>query len=91
MQKPCPLSWWLDASEKILLSNKFTVTKPQEVNAGCNLAESSKEGHKSKRAVLLLLVMMMMMLMTMIMTKKTPWSESASELYRLSDRRLSAK
>jgi hypothetical protein len=23
--------------------------------------------------------------------KKTPWSESASELYRLSDRRLSAK
>jgi hypothetical protein len=26
-----------------------------------------------------------------VITKKTPWSESASELYRPSDRRLSAK
>jgi hypothetical protein len=39
------------------------------VKTGCNLAESSKEGYGSKRAVLLLLLllMMMMMMMTTIM------------------------
>jgi hypothetical protein len=31
------------------------------------------------------------MLYTKKQTKQTPWSESASELYRPSDRRLSAK
>jgi hypothetical protein len=41
-----------------LLCKKITVAKSKEVKTRCNLAESSKEGYGSKRAVLLLLLMM---------------------------------
>jgi hypothetical protein len=38
---------------------KIIVTKSKEVKTGCNLAESSKKGYGSKRAVLPVMMMMM--------------------------------
>jgi cytochrome b len=52
----------LDAGLTTLICNKITVTKSKEVKIGCNLAESSKEGHGSKGAVLLMMMMMTMMI-----------------------------
>jgi hypothetical protein len=40
-----------------LLCKKIIVAKPKEVKTGCNLAESSKEGHGLKMAVLLMIMM----------------------------------
>lgn len=37
--------------------------KSKEANTGCNLGESSKEGHGSKMAVLPMMVMMMIQLL----------------------------
>jgi hypothetical protein len=42
----------LDARLTNLFCKKITVAKSKEVNAGCNLAKSSKEGYSSKRALL---------------------------------------
>jgi hypothetical protein len=43
----------------VLCKKKTIVMKPKEVKTGLNLAESSKEGYGSKRAVLPLMMMMM--------------------------------
>jgi hypothetical protein len=43
--------WGLDTRLTTLLCKKTTVAKSKEVESGCNLAESSKEGYGSKMAV----------------------------------------
>jgi hypothetical protein len=48
----------LDPKLATLLCKKIIVAKSKEVKTGCNLAESSKEGYGSKRAVLLMILMM---------------------------------
>jgi hypothetical protein len=42
----------------LLCKRKITVAKSKEVKTGSNLAESSKEGYGSKRAVLPMMMMM---------------------------------
>jgi hypothetical protein len=42
----------LDARLTTFLRKLIAVAKSKEVKTGCNLAESSKKGHGSKRAVL---------------------------------------
>jgi hypothetical protein len=49
----------LDAGLTTLLRKKITVAKSKEMETGCSLAESSKEGCGSKRAVLPMMMMMM--------------------------------
>jgi hypothetical protein len=41
----------------ILLCNKIIIMESKEVETGCNLEESSKEGYGSKRAVLPMIMM----------------------------------
>jgi spore maturation protein SpmB len=48
----------LDARLTPLLCKKITVAKSRQVKTGSNLAESSKEGYGSKRAVLPMVMMM---------------------------------
>jgi hypothetical protein len=47
----------LDARLATLLCKEITVVKSKEVKTGWYLAESSKEGYGSKRAVLLIMTM----------------------------------
>jgi hypothetical protein len=56
----------LDAILKNLFCKKNIVAKSKDVKIGCDLAESSKEGYGSKRAVLPMMMMMMMMTTIMI-------------------------
>jgi hypothetical protein len=44
-------AWGLVTRLTTLLCKKIIVAKSKEVKPGCNLAESSKEGYGSKRAV----------------------------------------
>jgi hypothetical protein len=46
----------LEARLTTLLIKKIIVTNSKEVKTGCNLAESSKEGYGSKRAVLPMII-----------------------------------
>jgi hypothetical protein len=48
----------LDARPTTLPCKQIIVAKSKEVKTGCNLAESSKEGYGSKRAVLPMMMMM---------------------------------
>jgi hypothetical protein len=50
----------LDTRLLTLLCKKITVAKSKEVKTGYNLAESSKKGYGSKRAVLPLMMMIML-------------------------------
>jgi hypothetical protein len=52
----------LDARLTTLLCNKNTVAKSKEVKTRCKLAESSKEGHISKKAVLPMMIVTMMII-----------------------------
>jgi hypothetical protein len=49
----------LDASLTTLICEKITVVKCKELKTGCIPEESSKEGHGSKRAVLLIMMIPM--------------------------------
>jgi hypothetical protein len=46
----------MDARLTILLCRNIIDGNPKKVKTGCNLAESSKEGYGSKRAVLPMMV-----------------------------------
>jgi hypothetical protein len=48
----------LDARLTTLFGKRVIVVKSKEVETGCTLAEYSKEGYRSKRAVLPMLMMM---------------------------------
>jgi hypothetical protein len=48
----------LDARLPTLFCKRIIVAKSKEVKTGCNLAEFSKEGYGSKRAVLPITMMM---------------------------------
>jgi hypothetical protein len=54
--------WRLNARLMNLVCEEIVVAKPEKVKTGSNLAESSKEGYVSKRAVLPMMIKMMMML-----------------------------
>jgi hypothetical protein len=43
----------------------------KEVKTGCNLAESSKKDHGSKRAVLMMMMVMMMMMIQLLYVSKS--------------------
>jgi hypothetical protein len=75
----------------LLCEEKIVVMKPKEARSGTGrkLAGHPEEDHGSSRAVLP--TVMTTKTSKNKQTKQTPWSESANELYRPSDRRLSAK
>jgi hypothetical protein len=60
MQGPGPPGWGLETRLTTLLCKRITVVKSRDVKTGSNLAELSKEGYGSKRAVLPMMMMMMM-------------------------------
>jgi hypothetical protein len=53
---------WAQGCQSFSVKKKNAAAKPKEVKTGCNLAESSTEGHGSKRAVLPVMTMMIMMM-----------------------------
>jgi hypothetical protein len=58
IKKPGIPGWGLDARLTTLLSKKMTAMKSKDRKTGLNLAEYSKEGYSSKRAVVPMMIMM---------------------------------